>query len=146
MGDIGYLDEQDRFWFCGRKAHRVLTAERILYTIPCEAIFNTHRSVHRTALVGFVEGSHPENQGFQTAALVIETWAKSKQRDLSNAMEDERLIQELRELAQRYEHTKCIQHFFVYPGPLPTDIRHNAKIFREKLGPWAKQQVMKRKS
>jgi len=146
MGDIGYLDEQDRFWFCGRKAHRVVTAERILYTIPCEAIFNTHRSVHRTALVGFVEDSQQENQAFQTAALVIETWAKSKQKDLSNAMEDELLIQELRQLAQQYEHTKCIQHFFIYPGPLPTDIRHNAKIFREKLGPWAKQQVMKRKS
>ena len=42
MGDVGYLDEQDRFWFCGRKAHRVRTASGALYTIPCEAIFNQH--------------------------------------------------------------------------------------------------------
>ena len=40
MGDAGYLDAQDRFWFCGRVAHRVLTAEGPLYSIPCEAIFN----------------------------------------------------------------------------------------------------------
>jgi olefin beta-lactone synthetase len=25
IGDLGYLDSQDRLWFCGRKAHRVLT-------------------------------------------------------------------------------------------------------------------------
>jgi acyl-coenzyme A synthetase/AMP-(fatty) acid ligase len=145
MGDIGYLDEQGRFWFCGRKAHRVKAANGILYTIPCEAIFNTHRSVHRTALVGFAE-SGATNDGPQTAALVVETWANSKQKDTSNALPDEKLILELKELAKRFEHTRSIEHFFVYPGPLPTDIRHNAKIFREKLGPWAKQQLMKRKT
>ena len=42
IGDVGYLDDQDRFWFCGRKAHRVLTAEGPMYTVPCEAIFNRH--------------------------------------------------------------------------------------------------------
>ena len=26
MGDVGYLDEQGRIWFCGRKSHRVQTA------------------------------------------------------------------------------------------------------------------------
>ena len=50
MGDVGYLDEQDRFWFCGRKAHRVVTAERTYFSIPCEAIFNRHPKVYRSAL------------------------------------------------------------------------------------------------
>ena len=40
MGDVGYLDDRDRFWFCGRKAHRVTTDKRTLFTVPCEAIFN----------------------------------------------------------------------------------------------------------
>lgn len=35
-----------------------------------------------------------------------------------------------------------IDEFFVYPRSLPTDIRHNAKIFREKLKPWAEQQSL----
>ena len=34
MGDLGYLDQQERFWFCGRKGHRVETARGTLFTIP----------------------------------------------------------------------------------------------------------------
>ncbi len=28
MGDAGYLDDRERFWFCGRVAHRVLARRR----------------------------------------------------------------------------------------------------------------------
>ena len=64
MGDAGYLDANDRFWFCGRLAHRVLAAGGPMYTIPCEAIFNQHPSVCRSALVGVgppgaTPGHHP---------------------------------------------------------------------------------------
>jgi acyl-CoA synthetase (AMP-forming)/AMP-acid ligase II len=57
MGDVGYLDEQNRFWFCGRMSQRVPFLQRKgdpenLFTIPCEAIFNTHPDVFRSALVG----------------------------------------------------------------------------------------------
>ena len=47
MGDSGYLDDADRFWFCGRVAHRVLTAEGPLYPVRCEAIFNQHPAIRR---------------------------------------------------------------------------------------------------
>ena len=40
MGDVGYLDPEGRFWFCGRMAHHVLTAEGPMYSVRCEAIFN----------------------------------------------------------------------------------------------------------
>ena len=52
MGDVGYLDREGRLWFCGRKSHRVVCGDQTLYTIPCEAIFNRHPAVARTALVG----------------------------------------------------------------------------------------------
>ena len=52
MGDVGYLDEQQRTWFCGRKADRVRTASGTLFTVPCEAVFNQHPGVGRSALVG----------------------------------------------------------------------------------------------
>ena len=41
-----------RIWFCGRKSHRVVLPDETLFTIPCEAIFNTHPEVARSALVG----------------------------------------------------------------------------------------------
>ena len=52
MGDAGYFDRDGRFWFCGRVAHRVLSAGGPLYPIPCEAIFNQHPDIFRSALVG----------------------------------------------------------------------------------------------
>ena len=52
MGDSGYLDREDRFWFCGRVAHRVLTAAGAMYPVCCEAIFNRHPDIRRSALVG----------------------------------------------------------------------------------------------
>jgi acyl-CoA synthetase (AMP-forming)/AMP-acid ligase II len=41
-----------RLWFYGRKSHRVITSEGTLFTIPCEAVFNRHPDVERSALVG----------------------------------------------------------------------------------------------
>ena len=46
------FDEQGRLWMCGRKGHRVHAETGTMYTIPCEAVFNTHPHVFRTALVG----------------------------------------------------------------------------------------------
>ena len=48
------------------------------------------------------------------------------------------LIDELRELALANPLTAGIHDFLVHPS-LPVDIRHNAKIFREKLAVWAEK-------
>ena len=52
MGDVGYLDEQGRMWYCGRKSHRVVTPQGTLFTDMVEPVFNTVPGVFRTALVG----------------------------------------------------------------------------------------------
>jgi acyl-CoA synthetase (AMP-forming)/AMP-acid ligase II len=122
MGDMGYLDEQRRLWFCGRKAHRVHTEKGVLYTIPCEAIFNEHPLVRRSALVGLGP------RGKQLPALVVESAALIKDQD--------RFFAELRQLAQANPLTAEIEVFLLHPD-FPVDIRHNAKIFREKLASWA---------
>ncbi len=122
MGDMGYLDRQNRLWFCGRKAHRVLTAEGVLYTICCEAIFNEHPLVFRSALVGVGEA------GNQRPILIVELTEK--------IADEKQLFAELRGLAMGNELTKRITTFMIHPA-FPVDIRHNAKIFREKLGIWA---------
>jgi acyl-CoA synthetase (AMP-forming)/AMP-acid ligase II len=129
MGDVGYLDESERFWYCGRKSHRVRTRSVTLYTEPCEAVFNTHPLVHRSALVGIGE---PE---LQRAAIVIEPW--SDRRPLKNSEAEKDFLRELRKLSESNCVTEKIEVFHLYPGRLPTDIRHNSKIFREKIVPWA---------
>ncbi|MFK0259010.1 AMP-binding protein [Streptomyces sp. NPDC090445] len=54
-GDLGYLDEEGRLWFCGRAAQRVRAEHRDLHTVRCEGVFNAHPLVRRTALVGITD-------------------------------------------------------------------------------------------
>ncbi len=126
MGDMGYLDDQGRLWFCGRKAHRVLSADGPMYTICCEAIFNEHPQVRRSALVGLGPA------GSQEPVLIVELQ--------TTVADTDRLFAELRELALANPLTEKIDRFLVHPG-FPVDIRHNAKIFREKLALWAAKQL-----
>jgi acyl-CoA synthetase (AMP-forming)/AMP-acid ligase II len=56
MGDVGYLDDRGRLWFCGRKSHRVETPSGTLFTDMVEPIFNILPGVFRTALVGVMRG------------------------------------------------------------------------------------------
>jgi hypothetical protein len=48
------------------------------------------------------------------------------------------------ELAPRFRHTREIDTFLLYPGTFPVDVRHNSKIFREKLAVWADRQLGKK--
>lgn len=129
MGDLGYLDEGGRLWFCGRKAHRVQTAKGLLYTIPCEAIINVHEDVYRSALVGVSSGKND----FMKPVLIVEPEA-------SFSGDREKLLSEVQTLATSSEVTKDIKIFLIHDG-FPVDIRHNAKIFREKLAVWAAEQL-----
>lgn len=126
MGDMGYLDEHGRLWFCGRKAHRVATVQGMLYTICCEAIFNEHPLVRRSALVGLGVW------GQQTPVILVEPVQK--------VHNEQQFFNELRQLAQANTLTVQIEQFLVHPG-FPVDIRHNAKIFREQLASWAAKRV-----
>ncbi|HEY9844543.1 MAG TPA: fatty acid CoA ligase family protein [Candidatus Obscuribacterales bacterium] len=127
MGDLGYFDAEGRIWFCGRKTHRVITPDETLYTIPCEAVFNTHADVYRCALVGVVR------QGVTFPVICVELESKPSHHR-------EQIKLDLLELAAKHPHTRKIRHFLFHPG-LPVDIRHNSKIFREKLAVWADKEL-----
>lgn len=129
IGDSGYLDEQDRFWFCGRVAHRVLTANGPLYPVRCEAIFNTHPAIRRSALVGVGPKQH------QRPVIVLEPHRGQMPK---GAKQREALLREIRELGASNPLTAGITTFLLHPS-FPVDIRHNAKIFREKLARWAEK-------
>ncbi|MCL1058984.1 AMP-binding protein [Shewanella gelidimarina] len=133
MGDLGYLDDKGLLWMCGRKAHRVdaITADNGVqryYSIPVERIFNTHAGIKRSALVGVMIA------GKLTPLVCIE---------LNQAVacsKSNLLYAQLRTLAEQHSHTQGIERFLIHPD-FPVDIRHNAKIFREKLAVWAQKQI-----
>jgi acyl-CoA synthetase (AMP-forming)/AMP-acid ligase II len=126
MGDLGWMDSKGRIWFCGRKNHRVETLDETFYTIPVEAIFNNHEQVFRSALAG----AGPKKM--QTPVVFIEPCSKIKDKKV--------FIEALLALAKSNPLTANIDHVFI-EKKFPVDIRHNSKIFREKLAVKAKKKL-----
>ena len=120
MGDIGWIDDLGRLWFCGRKVERVLTDVGAMYTDCCEAIFNAHPWVYRSALIDLCQGR---------PAIVIEP---EKSAFPKSTDERARFIESLRELGQKNTQTVAIKDFF-FEANFPVDVRHNAKIHRLSL-------------
>ncbi len=146
MGDLGYFDAQGRLWFCGRKSHRVEIADGPLYTEQVEPVFNTHPDVRRSALVG-VSVKSPiaprlpadvpihERTTFYGFATRTEPVLCVELRAGIAPSQHARIIAELRAIGARHPHTARIGRFAFHPK-FPVDIRHNAKIGREKLAAW----------
>ena len=131
MGDLGWFDPDGRLWFCGRKSQRVVTTDSTLCTEQVEPVFNTHSDVRRTALVGI--GA----RGAQRPVLCVEL------RDGIGRDQHARIADALRHIADGQVHTARVEAFLFHPK-FPVDIRHNAKIGREKLAAWAEQELGKR--
>ena len=128
MGDTGYLDERGRIWFCGRKSQRVITETETMFTICCEALFNTHPFIFRTALVAVkTEKTIP--------VICVELEPEHK------SFNKKELRDELLALALESDLTKNIKHVLFHSG-FPVDVRHNAKIGRESLAEWAADSIL----
>lgn len=115
MGDVGYFDEEGRLWYCGRKSHRVITKDDVMFTEQIENIFNAHPQVFRTALVSV--------DGEPVLWIELEKGMKVKK---------EKVIEELKALAKFHPQASRIETF-LFLKKFPTDVRHNSKIIREKL-------------
>ncbi len=127
IGDAGYVDEAGRIWFCGRLVHRVITEKETLFTIPVEAVFNCHEKVYRSALVGIGK------KGEQQPVIIIEP---EKSFFPATRKEKEKFKHELIEISSSFSHCSEIEDILFHRS-FPVDIRHNAKIYREKLALWA---------
>lgn len=128
MGDTGYFDTEGRLWYCGRKSQRVEHQHGTLYPDQVEAVFNVHPEVARTALVGI------GIPGQQTPVLCVETLQKT------GRQRRERIRFDLLQLGQNHALTRPIQKILFHKS-FPVDIRHNAKIGREKLSLWAAEKL-----
>jgi acyl-CoA synthetase (AMP-forming)/AMP-acid ligase II len=121
-GDVGYFDEAGHLWYCGRKSQLVETPQGIFFTEQIEGVFNTHPSVHRTALVG-VDGEP-----------VLWVQANSAQAN------QDTIRHELIELAKDHPQASQIRQF-LFMKKFPTDVRHNSKIIREQLTQLAEKRL-----
>ncbi|SFI63733.1 fatty acid CoA ligase family protein [Planctomicrobium piriforme] len=127
IGDVGYLDSTGRLWFCGRKAHVVVTPNETMFSVCCEAIFNEHPRIYRSALVGIGP------RGQQRPAIVAEPEPGQFPK---TPADEQQLRDELLALGRQHAHTQNIRDILFHPS-LPVDTRHNVKINREALAMWA---------
>lgn len=120
MGDIGYLDCEGRLWFCGRKSQRLLSPDGDIQTDANEAIFYRLENIRRCALVGRGPA------GEMTPVLCVET--------NSRLTRDQRhqLRHEIIAIANAHKQLRNLRQV-IFLKKLPVDIRHNSKIFRERL-------------
>jgi len=136
MGDMGYLDDNGRLWFCGRKAHRVIMeGGKALYSVCvealCEEAYERLCGVRpRAALVGL--GA----PGQQRPVIVFEYNTPGGQLPL---------VRGLHAALSAYEMTRNLFKILYCPT-FPVDVRHNAKINREALAHWAQSKIENRKS
>ena len=121
MGDVGYLDDAGRLWFCGRQAHVVRHASGPVYPVRAEAVLNEHPAVSRSAVVGV----GPRDG--QTAVAVVES---------EGPPDRGRVRAELLELAKTRPASAAVSEV-LFHRRLPTDVRHNTKIDRAALAVWA---------
>ncbi|MEN1681311.1 MAG: fatty acid CoA ligase family protein [Planctomycetota bacterium] len=126
MGDVGYFDERDRFWYCGRKSQRGTYGSQVYFADQVEAYFNSVEGVRRTAMVSVATRFDYE------PVIVFESEGEGKH---SPALR-ERLLERTRESNGRWVISEFIEH-----PDIPTDIRHNSKIRREELAVWAAKQL-----
>lgn len=136
-GDLGYVDEEGRLWFCGRKSHRLETERGLLAPVPTENLLNRHPRVARTALVGV--GA----RGSERAVLVVEPVAGEMPRGRAArerfAGEVSSLLASRRadSLPRAPERIEAV----LFKSSFPVDARHNAKIRSEELKRWAEAEL-----
>ncbi|HMP06582.1 MAG TPA: AMP-binding protein, partial [Lacipirellulaceae bacterium] len=141
MGDVGYLDDRGRFWYCGRKSHRVETASGPLFSANIEGVFDRLPGVRRSALVYVNADQHPHDQ---LPVMVIELNAEWK---ATGPQERDSLIGKWYDLEPRLETLWYAPKGYVplrailFHPSLPVDVRHNSKINREALATWAAMQL-----
>ncbi|MFE9575055.1 fatty acid CoA ligase family protein [Nocardia sp. NPDC006044] len=123
-GDLAWIDDDGRIWFCGRKSQRVETPRGPMFTVQIEQVFNVVPGVARTALVG----TGPI--GSQRPVLCVE---------LEPGADRSTVEPRLRARGAEFDLTAPISEFRFHPA-FPVDIRHNAKIGREQLAHWVTQQ------
>jgi len=117
-GDVGHIDESGNVWVEGRRSHVISTAGGPVTPVPVEQRVERLPSVYQAACVGV---GPLGNQVVVVIVVLREQISDTELQDSIRAVAGTRVSAVLRR------------------KDLPMDIRHNAKINREKLAQWASQ-------
>ena len=120
-GDVGHFDAAGRLWVEGRLPHVITTATGVVTPVGPEQRIESVAAVARAAVVGVGP------TGTQQVVAVVETRTPTRR----VALADPGLAAAVRAVAGL-----PLAAVLVVPH-LPTDIRHNSKIDRTRLGRWA---------
>ncbi|MGP3970353.1 AMP-binding protein [Streptomyces sp. 6N223] len=123
-GDLGRLDDAGRLWFLGRAADRVTGEGFTLTTEDIEAAAGRVPGVARAALVGVGP------RGRQRAVLCVELSGRRGRAERRATLRAVRAA--LAALPTGRHVGEILTH-----RRFPTDVRHNAKIDRDRLARWA---------
>lgn len=120
-GDVGHLDATGALWVEGRLPHVITTADGVLTPVGPEQGAETAPGVGRAAAVGVGPA------GVQQLVLVVESAPAARRVGLADP-----------DLAAAVRAAVGIPVAAVIVVPvLPTDVRHNSKVDRARLGRWA---------
>ncbi|AWG01967.1 alpha/beta fold hydrolase [Clavibacter michiganensis] len=120
-GDVGHLDATGALWVEGRLPHVITTADGVLTPVGPEQRAESVPGVGRAAAVGVGPA------GVQQLVLVVETVPAVRRVGLAEA-----------DLAAAARAAVGVPVAAVIVVPvLPTDVRHNSKVDRARLGRWA---------
>jgi acyl-CoA synthetase (AMP-forming)/AMP-acid ligase II/pimeloyl-ACP methyl ester carboxylesterase len=120
-GDVGHLDAMGALWVEGRMPHVITTADGVLTPVGPEQRAEAAPGVGRAAAVGVGPA------GVQQLVLVIETVPGARRVGLADP-----------DLAAAVRAAVGVPVAAVIVVPvLPTDVRHNSKVDRARLGRWA---------
>ena len=138
-GDVGQLDAEGRLWVEGRLAHVVTTAAGPVTPVQIEKAAESLEFVRRAGVCGVGPA------GTQQVVVVYEdpaTFRPGKGETPKPATpERQAAIREAVEAATGIAVTAAFE-----TTTLPTDIRHNSKIERARLGAWATRELAGQRS
>jgi len=131
-GDVGHLDARGRLWVEGRLAHIVTTPDGVVTPVAVEHAAERVRGVRRAAAVGVGPA------GTQQLVVVLETDpAVDRRASAAPSIATAGLARAVRRAVAA--HCGARVSAVLRVPELPTDVRHNAKIERGRIGRWAER-------
>jgi acyl-CoA synthetase (AMP-forming)/AMP-acid ligase II len=131
MGDVVRIDGDGCLWFLGRKSQRVETAQGPLYPVAIENVFDAHKSIHKSALVGV--GARGAERPWLIVCPKPGSWPNT------SYMRDA-LRTDILRFARANPLCAPVEGV-LFRKSFPVDVRHNAKIDRGALKLWAQERV-----